>query len=150
MILVDVTIVAVAIPSIQSAMHTDVNAVIWVSSAYLLTYAVPLPITGRLGDRFGPKRLYLAGLVLFTLASLWCGFTGTIGMLITARAVQGIGAGLMTPQTMAVITRIFPSSTRGKALERVGKGVMWGGRVARGAGRVLGRGVGSSARSWTI
>lgn len=116
MILVDVTIVAVAIPSIKNALGTDVNATIWVSSVYLLTYAVPLLITGRLGDRFGPKRLYQAGLVVFTLSSLWCGFTGTIAMLITARAVQGIGAALMTPQTMAVITRIFPAYTRGKAL----------------------------------
>lgn len=78
-------------------------------------------ITGRLGDRFGPKNIYLIGLVIFTLASAWCGFSGVmpgggIGMLIAARVVQGLGAALMTPQTMAVITRIFPPDRRGAAM----------------------------------
>src|SRR5690606_29105022 len=83
---------------------------------YLLTYAVPLLITGRLGDRFGPKNIYLIGLTVFTLASLWCGLSGNIETLIAARAVQGLGAALMTPQTMAVITRTFPPDGRGGAL----------------------------------
>ncbi len=116
MILIDTTIVSVANPSIMSGLNTDINSVIWVTSAYLLAYAVPLLITGRLGDRFGPKNLYLIGLVLFTAASAWCGFSGDIGMLIAARVVQGIGAALMTPQTMAVITRIFPPDRRGAAM----------------------------------
>ena len=76
MILVDSTIVSVATPAIIEDLHADVNDVVWVTSAYLLAYAVPVLITGRLGDRFGPKRLYLAGLTVFTLASLWCGLTG--------------------------------------------------------------------------
>ena len=123
MILIDTTIVSVANPSIMKGLDlgTDYNAVIWVTSAYLLAYAVPLLITGRLGDRFGPKNIYLVGLVIFTLASAWCGFAGDmpgggIGMLITARVVQGLGAALMTPQTMAVITRIFPPDRRGAAM----------------------------------
>ena len=123
MILIDTTIVSVANPSIMKGLNlgTDYTAVIWVTSAYLLAYAVPLLITGRLGDRFGPKNLYLSGLVVFTLASAWCGFSGTlpgggIGMLIAARVVQGLGAALMTPQTMAVITRIFPPDRRGAAM----------------------------------
>ena len=123
MILIDTTIVSVANPSIMKGLDlgTDYNAVIWVTSAYLLAYAVPLLITGRLGDRFGPKNIYLIGLVIFTLASAWCGFSGAlpgggIGMLITARVVQGLGAALMTPQTMAVITRIFPPDRRGAAM----------------------------------
>lgn len=123
MILIDTTIVSVANPAIMKGLDlgTDYNAVIWVTSAYLLAYAVPLLITGRLGDRFGPKNLYLIGLVIFTLASAWCGFSGVmpgggIGMLITARVVQGLGAALMTPQTMAVITRIFPPDRRGAAM----------------------------------
>ncbi|GAA1060635.1 DHA2 family efflux MFS transporter permease subunit [Agromyces bracchium] len=77
---------------------------------------MPLLITGRLGDRFGPKRVYLVGLVVFTLASLWCGLSGEIAMLIAARAAQGLGAALMTPQTMAVITRVFPPNQRGAAM----------------------------------
>ena len=86
------------------------------TSAYLLAYAVPLLITGRLGDRFGPKNIYLIGLAVFTLASLWCGLVGRLTMLIAARAVQGLGAALMTPQTMAVITRTFPPNQRGAAM----------------------------------
>lgn len=116
MILIDTTIVSVANPRIMEGLNTDINAVIWVTSAYLLAYAVPLLITGRLGDRFGPKNLYLIGLVVFTLASLWCGLSGDVTMLIAARAVQGLGAAMMTPQTMAVITRIFPPDRRGAAM----------------------------------
>ncbi|MGF6883353.1 EmrB/QacA subfamily drug resistance transporter [Nocardia sp. GAS34] len=121
MILLDMTIVAVANPTIMHDLNTDITKVIWVTSAYLLTYAVPLLVTGRLGDRFGPKNLYLIGLVVFTLASLWCGLSGSIDMLIAARAVQGLGAALMTPQTMAVITRTFPPDKRGAAMG------LWGG-----------------------
>ncbi len=120
MILVDSTIVAVATPAIMVALDADVNGVVWVTSAYLLAYAVPLLITGRLGDRYGPKRLYLVGLTVFTLASLWCGLTVTIGALIVARVVQGLGASMLTPQTMAVITRTFPAASRGQAM------ALWG------------------------
>ncbi|WP_280457762.1 DHA2 family efflux MFS transporter permease subunit [Nocardia carnea] len=116
MILLDVTIVAVANPAIMTDLQADISKVIWVTSAYLLTYAVPLLITGRLGDRFGPKNIYLIGLTVFTLASLWCGLSGDIETLIAARAVQGLGAALMTPQTMAVITRTFPPDGRGAAM----------------------------------
>lgn len=116
MILLDTTIVAVANPAILTDLKTDINAVVWVTSAYLLAYAVPLLITGRLGDKFGPKNLYLIGLVIFTLASLWCGLSGSIEILIVARVVQGFGAAMMTPQTMAVITRIFPPDKRGAAM----------------------------------
>jgi len=116
MILIDTTIVSVANPRIMEGLNADINSVIWVTSAYLLAYAVPLLITGRLGDRFGPKRLYLAGLVVFTLASLWCGLSGDVHTLIEARVLQGLGAAMMTPQTMAVITRIFPPDRRGAAM----------------------------------
>jgi len=119
MILVDTTIVSVANPAIKAALdpHTgNLDNVVWVTSAYLLTYAVPLLITGRLGDRFGPKNVYLIGLALFTLASLACGLSSSLEMLIVARAVQGLGAALVTPQTMAVITRTFPPQNRGAAM----------------------------------
>ncbi|CAN7450343.1 multidrug MFS transporter [Arthrobacter sp. Leaf337] len=116
MILIDTTIVSVANPRIMEGLNADINSVIWVTSAYLLAYAVPLLITGRLGDRFGPKKLYLTGLVVFTLASLWCGLSGDVQTLILARVLQGFGAAIMTPQTMAVITRIFPPDRRGAAM----------------------------------
>lgn len=124
MILVDTTIVSVANPRIMQGLDTDINAAIWVTSAYLLAYAVPLLVTGRLGDRFGPKRVYLVGLVVFTLASVWCGFSETIGTLIAARALQGLGAALLTPQTMAVITRTFAPHERGRAMS------LWGATAA--------------------
>ena len=134
MILVDSTIVSVATPAIMQGLGADVNAVLWVTSAYLLAYAVPLLITGRLGDRFGPKNLYLIGLTLFTVASLWCGLTGTIDQLIIARIFQGLGASMMTPQTMAVITRTFPAAHRGQAM------ALWGATagVATLVGPILG------------
>ena len=116
MILLDATIVAVANPSIMDALGADYDAVIWVTSAYLLAYAVPLLLAGRLGDRFGPRNLYLAGLAVFTAASLWCGLAGSIEVLVAARVVQGVGAALLTPQTLSVITRIFPAARRGVAL----------------------------------
>jgi EmrB/QacA subfamily drug resistance transporter len=120
MILLDSTIVAVANPSIMNQLGTGYDTVIWVTSSYLLAYAVPLLVAGRLGDRYGPKNLYLAGLAVFTLASLWCGLSGTIEMLIAARMAQGIGAGLLTPQTLSTITRTFPPERRGMAMS------MWG------------------------
>lgn len=120
MILLDTTIVSVATPAIMEGLDTDVNAVIWVTSAYLLAYAVPLLVTGRLGDRVGPKNIYLVGLAIFTLSSLWCGLTGSIEGLIIARVCQGLGASMMSPQTMAVITRTFPAHSRGQAM------ALWG------------------------
>ncbi|WP_308209236.1 MULTISPECIES: DHA2 family efflux MFS transporter permease subunit [Aeromicrobium] len=134
MILVDSTIVSVATPAIRDDLATDYNSVIWVTSAYLLAYAVPLLITGRLGDRFGPKRVYLTGLVVFTASSLWCGLTDSVESLILARVVQGFGASMMTPQTMAVITRTFPAHSRGRAM------ALWGATagVATLVGPVLG------------
>ncbi|MEU7482153.1 MFS transporter [Lentzea sp. NPDC042327] len=120
MTLLDTTIVNVAMPSMQAGLGASLNDIIWVNSAYLLAFAVPLLMTGRLGDRYGPKRLYLIGLLLFVLASLACGLAGSSTALIAARAVQGLGAAAMTPQTMAFITHLFPADRRGAALG------MWG------------------------
>lgn len=134
MILVDSTIVTTAIPAIMQSLDTSVNGVVWVTSAYLLTYAVPLLVTGRLGDRFGPRNVFVWGLVVFTASSAWCGLSHSIGMLIAARAVQGLGAALMTPQSMAVITRLFPFDRRGAAMG------LWGSTagVATLVGPILG------------
>lgn len=143
MILLDNTIVSVATPAIIDELNTDYNTAIWATSAYLLAYAVPLLVTGRLGDRIGPKKVYLFGLAVFTLASLWCGLTDSIEMLIVARVVQGLGASFMTPQTMAVITRTFPAANRGKAM------ALWGATsgVATLVGPILG-GVLVDAAGW--
>ncbi|RSM42225.1 MFS transporter [Amycolatopsis balhimycina DSM 5908] len=134
MILLDTTIVSIAIPTMLRELGAGLNSIVWVISVYLLTYAVPMLFTSRLGDRFGPKRVFLAGLVVFTGASLWCGLSGNVEMLIAARAVQGLGAALMTPQTLAFITHLFPPSKRGPAMG------MWGGvaGLATIAGPLLG------------
>jgi len=143
MILLDTTIVTVATPAIIEELDAEVNSVVWVTSAYLLAYAVPVLITGRLGDRFGPKNLYLVGLALFTGASLWCGLTSTVDGLILARVFQGFGASMMTPQTMAIITRIFAVERRGSAM------ALWGATagIATLVGPVLG-GVLTDSLGW--
>ncbi|WP_414939375.1 DHA2 family efflux MFS transporter permease subunit [Amycolatopsis sp. cmx-11-51] len=116
MVMLDMTIVNTAVPSMVRELGTELTAVIWVTSVYLLAYAVPILPASRLGDRFGPKRVFVAGLVVFTGASLWCGLSGSVETLIVARAVQGLGAALMTPQTTAFITHLFPPDKRGPAL----------------------------------
>ncbi|RSS78562.1 MFS transporter [Streptomyces sp. WAC06614] len=116
LIMMDTTIVTVAIPGMLTSLDADLNQITWVHSVYLLTYAVPLLVAGRLGDRFGRKPVFLAGMAVFTAASLWCGLSGTAGMLTAARAVQGVGAALMAPQTMAFVTTLFPPQRRGAAL----------------------------------
>ena len=143
MILLDQTIVTVATPAIQDDLGADYGQVVWITSVYLLAFAVPLLVTGRLGDRWGPKRLYIAGMVLFSLASLWCGLAGSIEQLIAARAVQGLGASLLSPQTMSVINRVFPRERRGSALG------VWGATAGLSTllGPILG-GVITSVASW--
>jgi EmrB/QacA subfamily drug resistance transporter len=135
MIMLDTTIVNVAIPAmLRGNLHATLNQIIWVNSVYLLTYAVPLLLAGRLGDRLGRKQMFLFGLAVFTLSSLACGLAGSPGMLIGARAVQGLGAAAMAPQTMAFITAMFPPARRGAPMG------MWGAvaGVATIAGPLLG------------
>src|ERR1700749_2645434 len=102
MTLIDWTAVSVANPSIMTALHTDYDSVVWMTSAYLLGFAVPLLVAGRLGDQYGPKKIYLIGLVIFTAASLRCGLSDSTQMLIAARVVQGVGAALLTPQVLSM------------------------------------------------
>jgi EmrB/QacA subfamily drug resistance transporter len=135
MIMLDTTIVNVAIPAmLRGNLHATLNQIVWVNSVYLLTYAVPLLLTARLGDRWGRKPMFLAGLAIFTGASLWCALSGSPEMLITARAVQGLGAASMGPQTMAFITTLFPPARRGAPMG------VWGAvaGVATIAGPLLG------------
>ena len=134
MVMLDSTIVTVAIPAVLTGLDATLNEVIWVNSVYLLANTVPLLVTGRLGDRYGPKRVLLAGLVLFLGASLWCGLSTSAGSLIAARAVQGLGASAMTPQTLSFISRLFPPHRRAAPI------AVWGGvaGVATITGPVLG------------
>ncbi|MDR0782428.1 MAG: MFS transporter, partial [Propionibacteriaceae bacterium] len=116
MLMVDANIVSVANPSLQATLGATLTQTIWVTSAYLLGLVAPLLLAGRLGDRYGQKTLFILGMSVFTLASLACGLSTTIEMLILARAIQGFGAALMTPQTQAMIVRIFPPDRRGAAI----------------------------------
>src|SRR5579864_3834768 len=90
----DVTVVNVALPQIGSHLHAGVAGLQWVVDAYTLSFAALLISAGVIGDRFGSRRVYLAGFVIFTIASIICGFAPAIGILITARAMQGAGAAL--------------------------------------------------------
>lgn len=134
MMMIDSSIVTVALPRMQKDLHADLTLLAWVTSAYLLPYAALMLITGRLGDRLGLKRVYMAGLGVFTVASLLCGLSGSVGMLIAARALQGVGAAIVSPQTMSMVTRIFPPDGRGRAM------AIWGatGGVANIIGPLLG------------
>jgi EmrB/QacA subfamily drug resistance transporter len=123
MTLIDWTAVSVANPSMMAALDADYESVVWVTSAYLLGFAVPLLMAGRLGDRFGPKNLYLIGLAIFTAGSLWCGLSGSIEVLVAARVAQSLGAALLTPQMLLTITHIFPAERRGVAMS------VWGATV---------------------
>lgn len=116
MILLDGTIVNIAIPSILTAFKTGFSQVEWVMNAYLLTFAVLLITTGRLGDLYGRKAVFLAGLCVFTLASLACGLAPRIGWLIAFRAVQGLGGALIMPNTLSIIANVFVAEERGKAM----------------------------------
>lgn len=116
MIMLDTTIVNIAVPTLGRELDASITQVGWVNSAYLLSFAVLLLVTGRLGDRFGPRPVFIAGLVLFTVTSAVCGLADSVALLVAARAVQGVGAALMTPQTMSMITRVFPPERRGAAM----------------------------------
>ncbi len=115
MILLDLTIVNVAIPSIIDGLHSTLDQILWVLNSYILIYAVLLITAGRLGDLYGPRNLFIAGLVVFTLGSAWCGLAQDTNQLILARVAQGAGGALLTPQTLAIINSIFPPQRRGAA-----------------------------------
>jgi EmrB/QacA subfamily drug resistance transporter len=115
MILLDTTIVNVAIPQMSLHLHAGLSDILWILNAYILVYAVLLITAGRLGDLYGPKQLFLIGLVIFTAASAACGLSGSPGQMIIFRIIQGVGGALLTPQTLSVITMIFPPARRGAA-----------------------------------
>src|ERR1700680_2200240 len=115
MILLDTTIVNIATPAMISGLNSSLDQILWVINAYLLAYAVLLITAGRLGDFFGPRRLFALGLVVFTVASALCGLSQDGNQLIAARILQGVGGAILTPQTLSIITVIFPPERRGAA-----------------------------------
>ncbi len=116
MIMLDNTVVNVALPSIQRDLKVDVSSLEWVVNAYFLTFAVLMLTGGKLADQFGRRRAFVAGLAIFTLSSLACGLAANGETLIAARAVQGVGAALMNPATLSIITATFPPRQRGLAM----------------------------------
>ena len=114
-VLLDATIVNVALPSIITDLHASLDQALWVINAYLLVFAGLLIIAGRLGDMFGPRRLFVIGLGLFALASALCGAAQSPGQLIAARVLQGGGAAALTPQAMVIIQAVFPRERMGAA-----------------------------------
>src|SRR5438046_2418496 len=117
MVVLDATIVNVALPSIQTDLHLSEGNLQWIVNAYTLFFGGFLLLGGRLGDLLGRKRLFLIGLVVFTGASLLDGLAGSEGMLIGARALQGLGAALISPAALSIISTTFAEGAeRAKAL----------------------------------
>jgi EmrB/QacA subfamily drug resistance transporter len=116
MIMLDNTIVNVALPAIEHSLHMSISSLEWIVTAYALTFAALLITGGKLGDMYGRRKMFIVGLVIFTLASLACGLAPSAGFLIGARAVQGIGAALMNPATLSIISATFPPKERGQAI----------------------------------
>jgi len=115
MTLLDLTIVNIAIPNMITKLHASLDDVLWVINAYALVLAVLVITAGRLGDLFGPRILFASGIALFTVASAACGLSPSPGWLIGFRAVQGLGAAMLMPQTLTIITNTFPPERRGAA-----------------------------------
>ena len=115
-ILLDTTIVNVAMPTMISSLHASLDQILWVLNAYLLTLAVLIVTAGRLGDILGQRNMFVAGLGLFTAASVACGFSQDANQLILARTVQGVGAAILSPQALVIVSAIFPADRRGAAL----------------------------------
>jgi EmrB/QacA subfamily drug resistance transporter len=116
MIMLDNTVVNVALPSIQEDLGADLSQLQWIVTGYALSFAALMLIGGKLADAYGRRLIFVAGIVVFTGASLWCGLAGSGEMLIAARVVQGIGAALMNPATLSIIAATFPPRERGMAI----------------------------------
>src|SRR2546423_1684442 len=108
MVLLDSTIVGVALPDMKSRLHTDLSGLQWIVDAYVLLVAMLLLTGGVFADRFGRKRVYLYGAVVFTLASILCAFAPSLYWLITGRVLQGVGAAALSPGSLALIAAAFP------------------------------------------
>ena len=144
MIVLDTTVVNVALPSIQTDLGFTEAALVWVVNAYMVTYGGFLLLGGRLGDLFGQRRLFLAGTVLFTVASLACGLAQSQGVLIAARAIQGLGGAVVSAIALSIIMNLFSEpAERAKAMGIYGFVCAGGGSLGVLAGGLL-----TSALSW--
>src|SRR5207302_560203 len=113
MTLLDLTIVNIAIPSILDGLHASLDQVLWVLNAYSLLYAVLLITSARLGDIYGPRNVFAAGIVIFTVASGLSALAQDPTQLIVARALQGLGAAVIAPQGLPLMLTLFPADRRG-------------------------------------
>jgi EmrB/QacA subfamily drug resistance transporter len=131
---IDSTVVNVALPVLQRALGTDIIGAQWVVESYSLMLSALILVGGSLGDRKGRRRVFAAGVLLFTAASATCGLAQSAAQLIAARAVQGAGAALLVPGSLAIISASFPEKERGRAIGT------WSGftSIAAGVGPVLG------------
>lgn len=116
MVFIDGTVVNVALPALQRAFDSGVAEAQWVVEAYALLLTALLLLGGSMGDRFGRRRVFAAGVLLFGVASVLCGLAQSIGQLIAARALQGLGGALLVPGSLALISASFPEAIRGKAI----------------------------------
>lgn len=116
MIMLDNTVVNVALPAIQRDLHMQLSELEWIVSGYALTFAALMLIGGKLADAYGRRLIFVLGIVVFTVASLFCGLASSGDMLIAARVVQGAGAALMNPATLSIIAVTFPPKQRGTAI----------------------------------
>ena len=128
MTVLDVSIVNVALPSIKTALNVSDSNLQWVITAYAITFGGFLLLGGRTADLLGRRRMFMIGIAFFSLASLVCGLAGSIGVLVAARAVQGLGAAIISPATLSIIMTTFEEgSERNKALG------IWGAMAGSGA-----------------
>ena len=116
MVFADGAIVTVAIPQMRESLQASLSEMQWISNAYALTLSAFLLLGGAAGDAYGLRRIFMIGIAGFGLTSLWCGLSGSAGMLIAARTFQGIGGALLVPGSLALISAHFPKEARGKAI----------------------------------
>jgi EmrB/QacA subfamily drug resistance transporter len=144
MIVLDTTIVNVALPSIQADLHFSETGLVWVVNAYLLTFGGLMLLGGRLGDLYGHRRLFVAGIILFTIASLGCGLANAQGLMVAGRAIQGVGGAVVSAVALSLIMNLFTEpADRAKAMGVYGFVCAGGGSLGVLLGGVL-----TSTLSW--
>jgi EmrB/QacA subfamily drug resistance transporter len=116
MIMLDNTVVNVALPAIQQDLGADLSELQWIVAGYALTFAALMLIGGKVADAYGRRLIFVVGIAVFTIASLWCGLADSSNELIAARVLQGAGAALMNPATLSIIAATFPPRQRGTAI----------------------------------